>query len=178
MIVQFKRNPGANRKLYVVCPFSFTESLLREKYGDEDYFLSCNGAVLSYSDSAYLQAIGDLLIREEIRTICFVQDTSCRFLNGAIRKSVQFGLNAESLMGEIFAEQCEPRIEGMPLWDKQRMLADLVIKSQVQALLQSEELGGLALSRRIEVMGMITSRERKVFEEVPMYRTQRMIHER
>jgi hypothetical protein len=177
MIVKFKKNAVRNNKLFIVCPFSFTEAVIREKYGEELYFLSCSGAVLSYSDPEYLKAIGDFIVRKEIKTISFVHDTSCRFINGAIRKAEKFGLHAESVIEEVYTAQYEELFQGLPLLDRQYKLAEHLINRQVQDLLNSEYLGGLILDSGIEVKGLITSRQRVFFEDVQQHRNQRLIHE-
>jgi hypothetical protein len=177
MIVKFKKNAGKSNRLFVVCPFSFTESVLREKYGEDLYFLSCSGAVLSYSDPVYLKAVGEFLISKEIKSINFVHDTSCRFINGAIRKAAKFGLHAESLIEEVYQAHFEEVFKGLPLSDRQYKLAEHLINRQVRDLLNAEYLGGLLLDAGIEVKGLITSRQRVFFEDVQLYRNQRLIHE-
>jgi hypothetical protein len=72
--------------LFITCPFSCLEVDLQKQFGKEIFFLSSTTAALQYEESEYLEGVKDFILRKKIKTIYFVNDTSCKFINGVIKK--------------------------------------------------------------------------------------------
>ena len=60
------------------------ELYLQKKYGNEIYFITAPASVIQWNQKEYIDAIGDFIIRENIREIYLVNDTNCRFISNII----------------------------------------------------------------------------------------------
>lgn len=164
-------------KLFIVCPFSRMESFLRHKYGEDAYFLTFTGAVIQYDEPEYLLDIKNLIQREKIRTIYVVNDTSCRFINGIINKNKLFGLYAEEVIEDLYIEHYRTEFKGQSVPNQQSKLAELNIKNQLDELLNSYLLGPYLSKHAIEVKGLVTSKEKRLYKEISIQYAENNVYE-
>jgi hypothetical protein len=153
------------------------DSFLQEKYGDDIFFLTYSGAVLSNNEIDYTIAIRDFIWKQKISTIYFVNDISCRFINGIINKSKLIGLASEKILEEIYIEHYLSDFIGKPLINQQYKLAELNIKQQVHEILNAYFFRSLFCERNIEVKGLITSKNKNLIKELNLEKNQKYIYE-
>ena len=77
-----------NNKLFLVCPFSCMENFISNKYGDDVFFITAMGTIFQYDETEYLETIKQFIDRENITEIFVVSDTSCRFINNALKNDL------------------------------------------------------------------------------------------
>lgn len=164
-------------KLFIICPFSRMEPFLRHKYGDDVYFLTFTGAIIQYDEPEYLLDIKNLIQRERIRTIYVVNDISCRFINGIINKNKLFGLYAEEVIEDLYIEHYRTEFKGQSVSTQQLKLAELNIKNQVDELLNSCLLGPYLSKHSIEIKGLITSKEKRLYKEINIQYAENNVYE-
>lgn len=139
------------------------EAHLQKKYGKDIFFLTYTGAVLQNQDFDYMLAVKEFIIREEIKTIYIVNDTSCRFINGIIQRSKIGTFAAERIMEELYIENYYTDFHNKPLAEQQAKLALHNVTSQANELLNSL-LGDCLTDLEIEIKGLVTTKE--LFKEV------------
>lgn len=166
-----------DNKLFITCPFSCMESVLRNKYGNDVFFLTCSGAILHYEEYEYLEAIKDFFLRRNINTIYFVNDTSCRFINGIIKKSKLAGLPAETIMEDIYLDNYQLNFKGQPLFNQQIKLAELNIKMQATEMFNSTIIGNPISLYNIEIKGLVTSKDKNLFKQINYIKYNNKIYE-
>ena len=91
-------------KLFLICPFSCLENILQAKYGNDIYFLTSLGAIFQFDEIEYVSELKSFIIREQIKEIYIVNETSCKFINGVINKNKQYGLKSEKLIEKLYLE--------------------------------------------------------------------------
>jgi hypothetical protein len=87
----FQKLDNMSNQLFIVCPFSNLENYLNVEYANESYFLTSSIGILLNEDFEYASELKQFIYRENIKTIYFVNDTSCRFINGIIQKNTLYG---------------------------------------------------------------------------------------
>lgn len=163
--------------LFIVCPFSCLEPFLRSRYGHDAFFLTSTGAVMSHQPWEYLEAVADLITREKIRTVYIVNDTSCRFIDGIIRREPVHGLPAESELQEIYVDHYHESFRGQPLHKQQFKLAELNVNRQAHALMESLLVGSVLAGQGVTVKGLVTSRLLDAVREVRISQHDFELHE-
>lgn len=163
--------------LFVVCPFSSLEFFIRSKYNNDALFLTFAGAVLQATDIAYWDYVKKVIEKENISTICLVNDTSCRFINGVIRDEQPFGLPSENAFRMLYKEHYEALFQGRTLFQQQVKLAELNIKNQMSGIFSIPVIGDMVADARIAVKGMIVSKERDMLVEVSSKKKSNLIYE-
>lgn len=166
-----------NNKLFLICPFSCMEKLLQSKYGNDIYFLTCSGAVLQYEELEYISEVKRFILREQIKTIYIVNDTSCRFINGIIKKNKLYGLKSEKIIEELYVEHYLSDFKNQSLLVQQNKLAELNIKNQANELMNSTLLGSTIFAFDIDIKGLITTKEKELFKEVQIKNNSYKIYE-
>ncbi|MFT5778226.1 MAG: hypothetical protein ACI837_001182 [Crocinitomicaceae bacterium] len=130
-----------SNKLFLVCPFSCMEPFLRSKYGNDIFFLTAPGAILSSQNYGDDEAIRDFIVREKIATVYIVNDSSCRFINGIIKNDKLFGLPAEKIIEDIYIDYYLSDFKNQSLANQQLKLAELTSRNQVNEIGNSILLG-------------------------------------
>jgi hypothetical protein len=80
------------------------ENFIRNKYGDDVFFITAMGTVFQLQETQYLKTIKDFIDRKEIIEIFIVSDTSCRFINNALRKELGYGSYSETVIQKLLKE--------------------------------------------------------------------------
>jgi hypothetical protein len=163
-------------KLFIICPFSCLDKFLRNKFGNDIYFLTCSGAVLQCDDFEYISEVKRFILREKIKTIYIVNDTSCRFINGIIKKNKLYGLRSERVIEALYVEHYLSDFKNQSLLVQQNKLAEFNIKNLAHELMNSFLLGGCISELDIEIKGLITSKQYKLYKEIQI-ETNNKIHE-
>lgn len=153
-------------KLFIICPFSQMELYLQKKYGNEIYFITAPASVIQWNQKEYIDAIGDFIIRENIREIYLVNDTDCRFISNIINKKKLYGLYAEKIVEAIYIEHLFSCFKNMSLSEKKLKLAELNINCQIEELMKPGVLGVQILNNHIELKGIITTKKENSYKEI------------
>lgn len=147
-----------NNQLFIVCPFSCMENFIKKKYGNDIYFLTSSVAILQDEDLEYVSEVKEFISREKIKTIYFVNDTSCRFINGIVHKNKLYGLKSEKLIEELYIDNYISCFKDQPLLNQKYMLAELNVNNQINRILNFTLLGDYITEFNIKVKGLITSK--------------------
>lgn len=73
-------------KLFLICPTSHVEILIKEHFDGEMHFLSCLGTVLHPKDENFCWQLKDYIETYHIKEICLIQDLSSPFLKNVLQK--------------------------------------------------------------------------------------------
>jgi carbonic anhydrase len=153
-------------KLFLICPTFQLEPFLKEKYGDNSFFLTALGAVFNLNEITYLESVADFLKREAIQEIFIVHDTSCPFLRSVLEKGKGFGTSAERVLIDLLVEHYALVMGKETLTDKKKTLAELNIRRQADEILSNELLVQQIIDADLSIKGLITSKEENVAVEV------------
>ena len=163
-------------QLFIVFPFSCMETYLQNKYGNNIFFLTFSGAVLQFQEFEYILEVRDFIEREKIKKIYIVNDTSCKFINGIIKKDKIFKLQAQRVIEELYIDNYFSDFKDQSLNHQQFKLAELNIKNQINGILNSTLLGKYISEFDIEVKSIITSKEKKLYKLIQI-ETNNRFHE-
>jgi len=166
-----------SNKLFIICPFSYMESCLKNKYGKDIFFLTSSGAVFQNKEFEYLAALRDFIIQEEIKTVYVVNDTSCRFINGIINKKRSVGLSSEKVIEALYIEHYFSDFKDQTLLHQQKKLAELNIKKQANEILNSSIIGNYLTESEVQIKGLITSKDNMIFNEIKLENISDKIYE-
>lgn len=153
-------------RLFITCPFSHSEATLRQKYGNDILVLSAIGGVLPYQEYDFIVSIKDVVEREKINHICFVNDTSCRFINNILTKQKLCGFPVEKGLEELYIDNYFTDFKGKSLSQQQKRLAELNVNLQIKELLESTILGKIINNHNIFVNGLVTSQKETTIHEI------------
>jgi hypothetical protein len=153
-------------KLFIVCPFSCLETFIKKNYGDDAIFLTYAGTVLEPHDFVFNLGIKHLILKEKIKKIYLVNDTSCRFINSIIKRKQLIGLTCEKIIEELYIENYFSYFQSQPVLAQQHNLAELNIKSQINRILKFKLFNDFIAESGIEIKGIITSKERNAIKEL------------
>jgi hypothetical protein len=164
-------------KLFIVCPFSFMDGFIQEKYGKEVFFLSAPAGILHLKDYNYTLALREFLCNEKVQSIYLVNDVSCRFINNMIKHGRIFGLHSERVIEEIYIDHYFSHLKGSSLFKQQMKLAELNLQKQATELAASLVLGNYISDNGVAIKGLVTSKENNLIETINFQNPQEPIHE-
>ena len=154
-----------NNKLFFICPFSQLEHFIREKYGDDVFFITALGAVFQFEDVNYVEVIRDFINRENITDIFIVNDTSCRFIKRVLEKEKGFGTFSEEAMINLLIDNYSVVMQTQSLIEQKKTLAELNIRRQVSEILSNELFLQTIIQENVRIKGHITTKaENKLIE--------------
>ena len=154
-----------NDKLFFICPFSQLEHFIREKYGDDVFFITALGAVFQFEDANYVKVIRDFINRENITDIFIVNDTSCRFIKSVLEKEKGFGTFSEEVMLNLLIDNYSVIMHNKSLIEQQKSLAELNVTQQAKEIMKSELFQQQIIQNKISIKGfIITKAENKLIE--------------
>lgn len=143
--------------LFLVCPFSCLEQPLKRKFGKEHFFLTTPAAVFGWNQIDHLTAIREVIVQQEIKEICVVTDTSCRFIDAVINRSEPFGLPAEQTIISLYIESYFNCFKDKSIAHQQYQLAKLIMQQQIEQLSKVPLVGEHIAQYSIIVKGLVSS---------------------
>lgn len=160
-----KKSDNMNNKLFLVCPFSCMENFIRQKYGDDVFFITALGAVFQFEDVNYTEVLRDFIIRENITEITIVNDKSCRFIKSVLEKEKGFETFSEEVMLTLLIDNYSVIMHNKSLIEQTKALAELNIRRQVKEILANELFLQTIIQENVRIKGLITTKaENKLIE--------------
>ena len=150
-----KKSDNMNNKLFLVCPFSCMENFIRQKYGDDVFFITGIAAGLQLNEEGYAAVIKDFISRENITEVFIVNDTSCRFINNVLNNENSFGTHSEAVIQNLFDENFYSLLKGKTLNEQQVILAELNIKRQAKEMMKPDLFLNQITKGKICIKGLI-----------------------
>lgn len=155
-----------SNQLFIVCPFSSMETYLQQKYGKDIFFLTFPGAVIQFNETDYILGLKDFIEREKINHIYFVNDTSCRIIEGVIKRNIIAGFLSNKSIEALYVNNYFSTLKNHSLYNQKYKLAEIILKNQIQGIRNSEILGTFISAFGIEVKGLLTSKEFNLYKEI------------
>ena len=154
-----------NNKLLLVCPFSMMENFIRERYGEDVFFITAMAAILHFNGEE-ISAIKKFIEREKIQEIIIASDTSCRFINGALKNEKEFGSYAEIIIKKIILQNREALTKTNSEAGKQKIIATSIVKNQAEEIFSPDLFLSEILKDKITVRGIITTKSNNKIIEI------------
>jgi len=151
--------------LFIVCPFSSVEIRLKRKYGSNAYFISCPGAIIPYSDNIFIDILKGEIIRNNINSVYFVNDTSSIINNAVLSNKDLFGLDSEGLVKNIYKNIFPISLKGRSMQYQQFRLAELIVQNQKDEFLTNGVFTDLLIDEKIMVKTLVVSHSMNFFKE-------------
>ncbi|TXK50060.1 hypothetical protein FVR03_05515 [Pontibacter qinzhouensis] len=155
-------------RLFLICPASQTESLIKEQYGQEVFFLTALGAVFNFQEINYVETLEDFLKREAIDEVIIVSDSSCPFIKSVLEQEKGFDTKAEQVLRDLLVDNYATVMAGDSLADKKKNMAKLNIQRQADDILSNELLLSPITQSQIRIKGLVTTKEKGQLEEVKL----------
>lgn len=160
-----KKSNNMNNKLFLVCPFSCMEIYIQQKLGENVFFMSAMAAVLRF-DREDISAIKHFIEREKIQEILIVGDTSCRFINGALKNEKGFGSYGELLIKNIVLKNKDALSKASSELEKQKIITKSLIINQLQEICSPDYFKSEILHKGLRIGGIITTKSRNELIEL------------
>ncbi len=155
-------------QLFIICPFSSLEPVLRKEFGKSVYFLTSPLASVETADVQFLNALKCIIETEKITEIILVNSTTCRFINGVINNSKHSHFPGLEVLQELFHKNHKTEFNGLSIKEQAYKLAELNISYYTLEILQSNILGSYILTNNIEIVGLIISENRTIFNHLQL----------
>ena len=133
------------------------ENFIRQKYGDDVFFITAMAAVFQSDETEYLQEIKYLIHRENITDIFILNDTSCRFINSVLKNENGTDTPCEKVLQQLLKDNATSIIENKSLLEQQIALAGINVKHQAKQILKSNLLQS-TLSDKIKLTALVATR--------------------
>lgn len=142
------------------------EPFIKEKYGWDGYFLNAPGAVFSFQEINYSEALRDFLELRAIRELYIVNDTSCPFISGILEGGKFHETKAEQVMQSLFVDNYFEIMGKDSLTDRKVALATLNLQRQAMDIISNNLLQPVLKRLQIRVSGVLTTKKKGSLEEV------------
>lgn len=156
-----------NNQLFLTCPISKANGLIKSTYGPECYILHALGAVFNFNETRYKKAFSQFLNRESIGKISIVHDLQGQFLTNTILGESSLGYPAEDIFKDIYEKHKTQFSELKHHTEKVRKLSILHMKRLANELKTVQVDGNPMITETIEVNGLIIDKQN--IEEVDLY---------
>ncbi|HSW55077.1 MAG TPA: carbonic anhydrase [Ignavibacteriaceae bacterium] len=146
-------------KLFLLCPFSCMENFIRNKYGDDVFFITAIGTIFQFQETEYLESIKDFINRENITEIFVVSDTSCRFINNALTNENNTGGYSETVIKNLLKDNYAFVMKEKTVEQQQIKLAELIVNYQAAELKKPNCLQQQIIQNKILIRELVTSKK-------------------
>lgn len=145
-------------QLFLVCPFSNMEHFIRQKFGQEAFFLTAMAGQSQFHELRYTEAVLELIDREEIAELYLVQDTSCRFMNGLLDAEPIHGSIAENKLEQLLVEHYAEIKAHTTRTLQLKKFAAINLRAQLREIGANAFLNSWMARNRLEIKGLITTK--------------------
>ncbi len=135
------------------------ENFIREKYGDDIFFITAMGTVLQLDEAEYLETIKQFIDRENITEIFVVSDTSCRFINNALKNEIGSGNYSETVIQNLLRDNYALVMNEKTIEQQQIKLAQLIANYQTSELKKPECFQQEIILNKILIRELVTSKK-------------------
>ena len=154
------------KNLFFICPDGHLEHFIREKYGDNVFFVTALGAVFNFNDIDYSKSLSDFIIRESITDIFIVNDTSCRFIKNVLENEKSFETFSEHTLSKLLISNYSIVTDNTSVTNKKKALAELNVKRQIEELMNDTLLLQQIIHDKISIQGIITTKAENKWIEI------------
>lgn len=117
------------------------------------------GTIFQFEETEYLESIKDFIDREKITEIFVVSDTSCRFINGAIKNERSYDSNCETVIQNLLKDNYALVMNEKTIDKQQLKLAELIVNYQAAELKKSNCLQQQIIQNKIVIRELVTSKK-------------------
>jgi carbonic anhydrase len=145
-------------KLFLICPAAKVEPFLRQKYGENSFFLTALGAAFNLNEQVYAEELATFLEREAIEEVVVVNDTSCCFIHRVVAGQKGFGTYADEVLIELLLDHYVYVMESPSEIERKTRLAELNVQRQLVELLENDYIRQQGVMQQLAVKGLVTDR--------------------
>ncbi len=160
------KDQSIKNKLFLTCPISQMEPFIKERYGWDGYFLNAPGAVFSFEDINYSEALRDFLEQRAIKELYIVNDTSCPFIKSILEGGKGFETKAEEVMRNLVIDNYFEIMGKDSLADQTIALATFNLERQALDIVSNDLLRPVLHGLQIRVSGVLTNKKKGSLREV------------
>jgi carbonic anhydrase len=134
------------------------ENFIRQKYGDDVFFITAMGTVFKLEEREYLETIKQFISRENITEIFVVSDTSCRFIKNVLKNEINSGSHSETVIQNLLRDNYALVMNEKTIEQQQIKLAQLIVNYQAEELKKTNCLQQQILQNKILIRELVTSK--------------------
>jgi len=154
-------------KLYLICPDCHIEQSIRQKFGNNSYFLTALGTVFNITEFEYAEEVNQFINSETISEIIIVNDIQCTFICNTINKDKNHNTRAERELEKLMINN-NSKFDSIEKVEQNKLLAKLNIYRQYYELLDVAFIGNKINDEIINVSGLIYNRIDSCFEKLKL----------
>ncbi|MCH6236533.1 hypothetical protein [Cognataquiflexum rubidum] len=142
-----------SKKLFLLCPLIHGEMYLKERFGDDSYFLTALGSVFDLDIHVYTESLIHLLLQEDISEIFHVHDIESPLLRSIVHQEENYDSVQNRFLANLYAENY-PEIVQEP--NKIASLALIHMKHQANLIMQHPRISSIIIENKIALQGLLS----------------------
>ncbi|MCS4436399.1 hypothetical protein [Aquiflexum gelatinilyticum] len=147
-----------SKKLFLLCPLIHGEVYLRNRFGNESFFMTALGSVFDFHNMAYVDSLIHLLLQEDITEIFHVHDINSPLLRSIVNEEVTYNSISHQFLSELYKENyCDVIQEP----NKVASLALIHMKHQVNLFLRHPRLSAIIIENKISIQGLLSQIDKR-----------------
>lgn len=147
-----------SKKLFLLCPLIHGEVYLRNRFGNESFFMTALGSVFDLTNHSYAESLIHLLLEEDISEIFHVHDIGSPLLRSIVNEEVTYNSISRQLLSELYNENYGNIIQEP---NKVASLALIHMKHQVNLFLQHPRLSAIIIENKISIQGLLSQIDKR-----------------
>ena len=155
-----------NNRLFIVCPFSNIEYMLKKQFGHDSLFLSLPAGLVSAADDHFLDDLKRIIIRNNVGEIYIANEVSNSFILSVLNETYNRDIAFLNPIADLKEEFWLEKFAGLTLKQQALKMTELVVEQSVESL-QSFLLSiQLEYAQFKSVRGIVLSKEAGFIKEL------------
>lgn len=142
-----------SKKLFLLCPLIHGEMYLKEKFGNDSFFLTALGSVFDLDNHAYTESLIHLLLQEDISEIFHVHDVESPLLRSIVHNEEIYTSVQNRFLSTLYSENYHEIVQEQ---NKIASLALIHMKHQANLIIQHPRISSLIIENKIALQGLLS----------------------
>lgn len=121
-------------KLFIVCPFSNLEYLLKKQFGHDSFFISAPAGLVPFTDKIFLESLKSIISANAIGQVCVVADIANPLILSVIHEDYTEKIPLLNPVTQLKEEFWMERLAGLTSQQQALKLAELLIEQSIEFL--------------------------------------------
>ena len=162
--MKINENKSMKNKLFIICPFCQLENHLRNKYGNDIFFMTTTAGILNL-EADEISTIKNFIQRENITDIYLISDIGCNFIEEAIKNEKEFGLLAEQQLRSLIQNMLPKINSTFSRQEVKKIVAETNVQQQAKYLASENILNYEITSFEIKIHTLITNKHEIIVDK-------------
>jgi hypothetical protein len=142
-----------SKKLFLLCPLIQGEIYLKERFGNDCFFMTALGSVFDFSTDGYADSLIHLLLQEDISEIFHVHDIESPFLISIVNQEDSHSSPSHKCLNSLYQENYHEIVQ------EQNKIASIALthmKYQAHLIIQHHRISSILIENKIALQGLLS----------------------